>query len=156
MTNQTEIAQSLDVLVDGLQAALDKIDAALAEMDGRQLFDTLCLVRKYGNLREAHHRILFEKLEAANAEDSARSNHPLSIYLSRPDAPYRLGWQLAALDGQVTVMCRDFATFEEGKAAGDALLEFLNLAGRMSDFEYETPRPDGVKRPADLSSDIPF
>lgn len=155
MKNETGMAQSLDALVEDLQTALDKIDSAIAKMDGAELFDTLWFVREYGDLSDTQHRILFEKLERANATHSARSGNALDIYLQRPDTPYRATWQLSVMDGQVQVIGKEFATFEAGKAAGDALLEFFHIAGRAGQFEYETPRPDGPTPCAD-ACDLPF
>jgi len=122
MTYQNEIAQSLDALADELQSALDKIDSAIAAMDGPQLFDRLFFVEKYGDMNDEHHRILWEKLQKANAAHSAKSGHSLDIHLRRPDPTYRLQWQLPRQAGTGRGCNRDVYCCRSKAGAGrDAL-----------------------------------
>ncbi|MCC5992495.1 MAG: hypothetical protein JJT99_08215 [Rhodobacteraceae bacterium] len=135
--HKNETAQNLDALVDDLQSALDKIDVAIAQMDGAQLFDTLCFVREYGDLSDTHHRILLDKLEKANAAESARGNHALNVCVHRDQASQK--WECAVWDGQVDVLSKAFPTYSQAKAAGDMLHDFLIIAERAGCFDYQTP-----------------
>lgn len=149
-------AKTLDEMADALAAPLTEIDTAIAEMDAGSKFNALCFVTEYGDFRDEHHRILREKLEKANAADSARGDHDLDIHLESPGwrigAHSRHNWQITVMDGHIAVASIEFPTFEEGKAAFDALCELIRIAGREGQFTYETPRPDGHTR----ADPVPF
>ena len=147
------LAKSLDSLIDSLGKALGDIDTKLACMNDHQLYDALCFVREYGNLADKPHALLLEKLEYANASASAHCGAKLDIHLSRPDPACRRNWQLCMMNGRVTVLVKDFPTFDEGMAAFDTLSEFLRLARREGQFTFEAPRPS--KLFAD-DPDLPF
>ncbi len=145
------IAQELDRVTFGLRAALDKIDAHIKSLDSREKFDALQFVREFGDHRDEHCRILLEKLEKANAADSARGDHPLDVHLRAPDWSGQSGWFVHIVDGHADVASLEFATFDLAKAAFDAICAFLRIAGREGEFTYETPRP----APADADP-VPF
>jgi hypothetical protein len=134
-----EMARNLDAMTGDLQSALAAMDAEISEMEPARMFDALAFAEKFGDVRDEHHRILLEKLRYANAAEAARGNQPLDIHLKRPDDFYRLRWHLTVMDGHVVVMDSEFASFKQGKAAFDALAEFIRIAGREGELTFEPP-----------------
>ena len=154
-TNERTLAREMDAMLHPLARALGNIRATLSGWDEADIRNALAVMTKHSptefddpNLCEAE-CILRTALLHARAENIAKSAQPICI-----DVAFEKGrWTLFLEDGDV--MTTEFASFDEAKAAGDAISAFLELAGRAGAYCHQThaqhPKPG-----ARLDDTVPF
>ena len=159
---RNETADALTAVSAPIARALDaatKEIASWADMgviDALFMMDRTCPLDPEDDIWTQTEAIIRQIIAERASKISARDDTSLDIHLHRPDPTYRADWLLVVMDGQVTVIARNFPTFESGKAAFDTMAEFIRMSGREGQFTYETPRPDGCTVSCVDGDELPF
>lgn len=155
-TEALDTSREIDRLAQPLARALGTIRLTLAGWGDAQIWNAIAAIDKCSPLDRADpdlcesERILRNALDHANAERLARNAPWLAVEI-RCD---KGRWTLSAGHDHGDAMLREFANFDEAKAAGDTLHAFLALQGRAHEFSWESPHR--TDRPRDFDTDIPF
>ena len=158
INTEHDTGRDIEALALPLARALHNVRKTIAGWDEAAIWKALDALHNCApvdpgdpDLCEAE-RILGDALDRANAERMARNAPWLAVDVACDKGR----WTLTASHDQGNALRREFATFEEAKAAGDALFAFLGLAGRAHGFSYQQPpRLDPLGDPDDLDP-IPF
>lgn len=158
MTNdnsQRETCAALDAIFNPLAKKVRKMRLAIEAMTDAEIQAALdvasrcapCETDDADNAKT--HFILVEALENENAKRIARNAPWLAVFVEeQPEG----GAVLTVSHDVGSAITREFGTFEQAKAAGDAVQEFLTLLGRDAEFSYRQSPAFGT----DFESNIPF
>lgn len=155
MTNisdeQRGICGQLDDIFNPLAEKVRKMRLAIEAMTDAEVQTALDVVARCAPYETEDadiaktHFILGEALEAENAKRIAQNAPWLAVFVGERPAG---GGVLTVSHDVGNAITREFGTFEQAKAAGDAVQEFLTLLGR--DAEYRQHRAP------DFDDEIPF
>jgi hypothetical protein len=152
-TSQSEVASTLTAICNPLAKKYRKMRLAIEAMSDAELQTALYIIDKFSPLDpedddfcEAEH-ILRKEVDRENSSRIAKNAPWLAVSVDEQPAG---GAVLTVSHDVGNAITREFGTFEQAKAAGDAVQEFLTLLGRDAEFSYRQHRAP------DFDEEIPF